>query len=139
MEENSVEAYKKVSYDGRLQYYEVLKKHMSVLAEICTAGDHKTWVRVLAAMASLVKSFMKKEEAEQIQSMINECYDAVLSFPNNSRIRGFSILEKKLDQKLQQTQDKLYYFIKPMLVPVGEEEDDEFDIEKFMREQKVGT
>ena len=127
------EKYTKPGFDARIHYYEVLKKYMLNLSIAPLAGDTIDWFQLANGFFGLVQPYIKpsdatdtKNELDKIKKQINQMQ--VIRVNNNR-----SIIDNIIRNDLQDCVNNLYKRAKHMLLPIKEEDNDEWSDEEFTR------
>lgn len=133
MEAEPTIKYSKPSFDGRLQYYEVLKEYFKGLAQTMVSADLNTWLRILDGLYSHVCPFLKVEDRQTIEESL-ERIDRQLSFIRQLGHTGEAeALGSTIDRQLRKLQRIIIISAKDLLLPTSTGEGDDFDEREFMR------
>ena len=127
-------SFSKPGFDGRLQYYEVLKKYMMGIATASLESDYLAWLRLLNGLFALVKAFVPN----QGKDIKNKLISVKSNFANyNSGVMNDninrSLVLSTLDDELQEITECLFVSAKHMFLPTSEDGEDEFDMKDFMQ------
>jgi hypothetical protein len=105
----------KPGYDARLQYYDVLKDHLTVLATASYSNDYANWIRSLRALRSMTYSFMDSKSGDAIKVKLVQAekyYNMYIS-------RDSILSERLLVSTLEDATDLLHKSAKHMFLPGG--------------------
>jgi len=126
--------YTKPGYDGRLEYFKVLKDYMINIANAQFMGDFAAWLRLLRGMFALVQPYINPVDATKINAMITTIRQQYTTI-NSDTIHGCNkkVINGFLDNKLQTLMELLYTSSKHLLLPTQPVDDDEYDFDSFAK------
>lgn len=131
-EETKEEGFDKPSYDGRLEYYKVLKAYMLAVAKSSSTEDFSLWLRMLRGMFALVKSFIKESDAVAIKSRFISIKNQLMSM-DKSHINAKTMMARKIDDELQDVTEDIFEAAKHLLLPLSSDSIMEFNEDEFVR------
>lgn len=132
------EQFRKVSFDARIHYYKVVEEYMKSIAKTQAESSLEEWFRLIVGLASIIKPFIQIKDKQQIETSIDELRKKIRMRGGNSPyMKGRKVIEYVIDVELQKLTDQVYQASKHMLLPFGETEDEEFDVEAFMKRSGV--
>lgn len=138
MSTNDKSVYHKPAYDGRLEYYKHLKTYWDTLSICAVNNDFEQWYKMLRGYLSRTAGFIKKDELIKIKELFNH----IIILRNQLNLTpGINktdrwIIESSMTDLLQTIEDSLFIATKDMLVPSKSDDDEEIDIEEFMRQSE---
>lgn len=128
------ENYHKPSFDGRLKYYDHLKMYWDTLALHSFNMDIPAWYKTLRGYFSRTKAYVEPTKATSIMAKFQLISNNInsLTFNPPASKQHKSMIEMSITSSLQTIEDELFTATKDMLIPTKTEEDDDFDMDKFM-------
>jgi len=120
---------KKPSYDGRLHYQKTLNDLMQQLHFSAINNDYDMWLKVARCVMNWINGFIKGTHLHDLKERINNGKH-LLSLYKNKRISSI-----KLENELNDLNEKLMNYSKYLLLPLADDDDDTFlDMEEFDRQ-----
>lgn len=122
--------YKKVGYDARLQYYEVLRKLMIEASRAALMGDHPLWYKGLRLIYSMIKPYIRKVDVNELDDLFLKANNLLLSRIDN---RYSNSVNNKVYSLLTLIDDRLHISARDMFLPTADREADDIDWDEFLR------
>ena len=123
--------YTKPGFDARIQFYEHLKEWMNQIARATITSDFYALYIALSNYCVLVEPFIRPEAVIKLEGMLKDLEKEVMGLGRPINKRGLSIQNFSLQQKFLSFKKELYIASKHMMLPVKEEEQQDFDDKAF--------
>lgn len=133
------ESYNKPGYDGRLEFYKHLKDYWDGLSNSALSGDLDIWIRYLRGYFARTREFIRPKLREEISKkfvILNQLNLKLNLGGAMGQVDKF-ILENKMINTIQLLEDDLFSGTKALLLPMKAEEEEEWDIQQFLRESDL--
>lgn len=130
-------------FDGRIKYYDAMGDLMHVVNRASCENEYRLWYTALSRMVDM-NPFIKVDEIKKIDEAMKKAHklllkvdNAYLNEPSVQREKARTMLE--LQSVLGNCTRLVYQVMKrhKMLIPWGEEEGEDFDHERFLRESDL--
>lgn len=129
--ENENKGFSKPSFDGRLEYYKVMKQYMMNIAQASSMGDFVMWYRMLNGMFAIVKGFIRPVDAVDVRKKLDSIKRNI-NMLNSSTLRPTKNIMFSIDFSLQSITEDLYVASKHLLLPVDLEEMTDISEDDFL-------
>lgn len=129
-----IDRYSKPSYDGRLHYHEVVKSYMVAISNASITGDFPAWIRLIRGLWALTHSYINPKMKPGVKTLLDDLNRKNLTI----NMKTMSTMEAKywdiqLDILLQEITEKLYEATKDLLLPIKDDDDEDFDVDSFTK------
>ena len=123
----------KPSFDGRIQFYQHLKTYLDAIALYSFEDNPQQFLRAIKGYYSLVRPFIKEEDAKKVKPLLEAAENQAKSL-GFSKLNGMQSqsLKNNLWRKLETIREDLYMYSRQMLLPIKQEEEEEFNEANFM-------
>lgn len=117
-------------YDARLQYYDILKNHLEVLAIASYSNNYSSWLTSLRILLYMTGSYMTTDQHKEILQKIKIAENYYQTYILSSR----TIIERLLISHLQDATSLIHRYAKHMFLPGGATGNDaDLSMEEFFR------
>ena len=127
------EKYTKPGFDARIHYYEVLKKYMLNLSIAPLQGDTIDWLQLVNGFFGLVQPYIKPTDAKKTKEELNKIKLQINLMQTMTVNQNKSTVDNYIRNALQECINNLYKHAKHMLLPIKDEDNDEWSEEDFKR------
>ncbi len=124
------EEFDKPSFDGRLQYYKVMKGYMGGIAEASTGADFDSWFRLIRGLFALVKGFLKPDKAKELKEQMNLVKRNLIVISTNEDAGN---LVHYIDDSLQDLTEDLFEVSKHLMLPMNKDDDADFNLDDLFK------
>ena len=120
----------KPSFDGRLQYYKVIKGYMGGIAEASSNSDFNAWFRLIRGLFALVKGFIEPSKATELKDTMRKLKYNMIMINNNPDACN---LLNYIDDSLQDLTEDLFQVSKHLMLPITKDANGEFNLDELFR------
>lgn len=124
----------KVAFDGRLEYYKHLRQYWDGLQNSTSMDDEIMKWKYLRGYYSRTHAWINGNLKTEILNLFNIIAKNINMLNNNAMKIDKEPLLNNVVVKLQDIEDRLFLATKHMLLPSKEDEEDTFDIDKWIDE-----
>ena len=124
--------YTKPGFDARTHFYEHLKEWLNQIARATITSDFYALYIALSNYSILVEPFIRPEAVTKLKALQKELEKETIAYqtrPINKK--GLSMQNFSLQQKFLNYKEELYIASKHLMLPVKEEEQQDFDDKAF--------
>jgi len=125
----------KPAYDGRLQYFDVIKLYMQNIANSQCLGDFITWHRLLNGLLAVTKGYADSDDIIKVKAQLYTIQINLGRFSADAQLDSTnkSLLITMIDRQLQDATELLYEITKHLYLPISDGGlNGEYDIDTFM-------
>lgn len=123
----------KPSYDGRMMYYDVIKKFLLAQKVSALNGDVNQWYRGLRILYNMCQAYVSPEDRAAIKKELNRIRLEIgqLGTARTDKHRGFII--GAVEEDLLELEEQLHTAARAMFLPIKAEDKTGWDDEEFLR------
>ena len=121
----------KPGYDARLKYYEIVGDYLREIMDSIFQDDLHRLYRGLEGLSCMVTPYIDADDVTALREGLDRVDTMFSKAANSSRHQAFFL--NRVRKHLLKLYRELHVFAKHMMLPVNEEEVDEWDEEAFKR------
>ena len=132
------DSYNKPKFDGRLEYYKVLKEYLTTFGIAQIQNNYTIMLRTIEGMYFMSFPFIRKANADNLKKDITKAWQLVAINKKNTVSR--EPIRRELEHLMFKMKEDVFFTMKDLLLPVNEidpEHDEKSFIEQFERESDL--
>ena len=131
-------SYSKPGYDGRLQFYDIWKENMKIIALASYYADYPTWFNAIKQMYFMAQPYMPCDKAAEVKAKIKKLNNNInmISSKQSSLLHN-RMIKNYIQTQLENIQEMLYLYAKHLMLPISDEDESEYDFDEFKRDSDL--
>jgi len=123
----------KVAFDGRLQFYPLLKEHHIDIKNFSREGNTEGMFKSIRILISLVSPYISNKSKEKVKNLIKKCQELKKRNRKQDNLR----MQEEYENKVFQLYDEVCQASKELMLPIQDKESDEYDWEEHDRKSDL--
>lgn len=128
-------------YDARQQYYQVMLSRFDKARDLSIVREHAMWLGQLRQIFNMMSAWItegQKKELKEDMTLARQKLQNIHSLPQTSwGGQARNDYTRELEELLYDIDEKLLVYGKHLMLPSAHGDDDEIDMETFMRQSGV--
>ena len=137
MANETPEKFTKPGFDGRLAYFKLVEDYLTDIRLAAYSNKTRDWFETLLNFTTFVTPFIKPGDSDKLEKQITKIDNMFINAANFGSKTNQVVVNYNISKEIRQLNNDLFKFAKHILLPIKDESDDNFNMEKWMKESDL--